>query len=299
MQRRDFFIGTSAMAFTPMLLSGCAEFESGYDEKHTPREATIRWPEGKPRTALVLGSGGPRGFAHVGVLKVLEQNNIEPSLVVGASAGAIVGALYAAKLPANRIEALALDLGLSNIVDPALFRPNRFIGRALQNLINQHVAADCIEDLPRRFSAVAAALDSKRLVAFSAGNVGAATRASAALPDYFLPTRIGNVDFEDGDTLSPVPIRIARQLGATRIVAVDVSAWKEDEPDFAREVWKKRDAERRAVIDEESKDADFLFRVRLPYLASVTRAYRENVIALAEQQTQASIERIRAVLSQT
>jgi NTE family protein len=297
MQRRNFFIGTSAIAIAPTLLSGCAEFSTGYDEKDTPREAVIRWPDGKPRTALVLGSGGPRGFAHVGVLKVLERNNIEPNLVVGASAGAIVGALYAAKLPASRIEALALDLGISNIVDPAIFRPNRFVGRALQDVINRYVSVECIEDLPRRFSAVAAALDSKRLVAFSAGNVGAAARASSALPEYFLPTRIGSAEYEDGDTLSPVPIRVARRLGATRIVAVDVSAWKEDEPDFAREVWKRRDAERRAVIDEESKDADFLFRVRLPYLASVSRAYRENVIALAEQQTQASIDRIRAILT--
>jgi NTE family protein len=296
-QRRNFFIGTSAIALAPALLSGCAEFGTGYDEKDTPRESQIRWPEGRRRTALVLGSGGPRGFAHVGVLKVLERNNIEPGLVVGASAGAIVGALYAAKLPATRIEALALDLGISNVVDPALFRPNRFIGRALQNLINQHVSVVCIEDLPRRFSAVAATLEGRRLASFSAGNVGAAVRASAALPDYFLPTQIGNAYYEDGDMLSPVPIRVARRLGATHIVAVDVSAWKEDEPDFARETWRKRDAERRAIIDEESKEADLLFRVRLPYLASVSRAYRENVIALAEQQTQASIDRIRSILS--
>jgi NTE family protein len=137
----------------------------------------------------------------------------------------------------------------------------------------------------------------RELAAFSAGNVGAAVRASAALPDYFLPANIGGIDYEDGDVLSPVPIRIARRLGATKIVAVDVSAWKEDEPSYAREAWVKRDAERRAIIDQEARDADFLFRVRLPYLAAISREYRENVIALAEKQTQAAIERIRTALT--
>jgi NTE family protein len=294
--RRSILIGIGSIAAAPALLSGCAEFGTGYSDRDTPREGQIRWPEGKLRTALVLGSGGPRGFAHVGVLKVLERNNIEPTLVVGASAGAIVGALYAAKLPASRIEALALDLGIRNVVDPALFRPNRFLGRSLQDLMNTYVNVDRIEDLPRRFSAVATKIDSRHLTAFAAGNVGASVRASAALPEFFLPTSIGGAEYEDGDLVSPVPIRMARRLGATRVVAVDVSAWKEDEPDYAREAWKTRDAERRAIIDEESKDADFLFRVRLPYLAGMSRSYRENVIALAEQQTQRAVERIRAVL---
>jgi NTE family protein len=298
LQRRTFLIaaGTSVVA-TSTLVSGCAEFGTGYDEKNTPRELPIQWPEGKPRTALVLGSGGPRGFAHVGVLKVLEANQIEPALIVGASAGAIVGALYAARVPATRIESLALNLGIRELVDPALFRPNRFIGRSLQNTINEQVRAGCITELPRRFVAVAAGVIKRELVAFSAGNVGAAVRASAALPEYFLPTNIGGVDYEDGDVLSPVPIRVARRFGATRVVAVDVSAWKEDEPSYAREEWIKRDAERRAIIDQEARDADFLFRVRLPYLAAISLEYRENVIALAERQTAEAIDRIRSVLT--
>jgi NTE family protein len=296
MQRRTLLIGSTA-ALATSALSGCAEFGTGYDEKDTPRESPIRWPEGKPRTALVLGSGGPRGFAHVGVLKVLEAHQIEPALIVGASAGAIVGALYAARIPATHIESLALNLGIRELVDPAIFRPNRFIGRSLQNTVNEQVRASCITELPRLFAAVAAGVIKRELAAFSAGNVGAAVRASAALPDYFLPANIGGIDYEDGDVLSPVPIRIARRLGATKIVAVDVSAWKEDEPSYAREAWVKRDAERRAIIDQEARDADFLFRVRLPYLAAISREYRENVIALAEKQTQAAIERIRTALT--
>jgi NTE family protein len=296
-KRRDALVAISTASFAPVFLSGCAEFGRGYDDKDIPREAPILWPEGKSRTALVLGSGGPRGFAHVGVLKALEANQIEPTLIVGASAGAIVGSLYAAKISATRIETLALNLGIREVVDPSLLRPNRFIGRSMQNTINDQVRVNRIEELPRCFAAVAACLSPRKLVAFTAGNIGAAVRASAALPEYFLPTMIGNLEYEDGDILSPVPIRMARQLGAARIIAVDVSAWKEDEPSYARDVWRKRDAERRAIIDDESKDADLLLRIRLPYLAGMSRDYRENVIALGESQTAASVERIRALIA--
>lgn len=278
------------------LLAGCAEFGTGYEESATPGTGPIAWPEDRPRTALVLGSGGPRGFAHIGVLKVLEAAGVEPSLVVGSSAGAIAGSLYAARMPVADIEQRALAMGFSDIADPALLRPNRLIGRALQNFINVAVGDRTIERLPRRFCAVAAPVGRKELVAFTHGNTGAAVRASAALPSMFLPTTIGNVEYEDGDMVSPVPIRIARQLGATRVVAVDVSAFLEDTPDRAPESWRQRDAERRAIIDAEAVDADYLFRVRLPYYAGASREYRENLIRLATAQTTDALGRIEMLL---
>lgn len=278
---------------------GCAEFGEGYVESAMPRFEPIKWRDDAPRTALVLGSGGPRGFAHIGVLKVLEASHIEPGLIVGSSAGAIAGALYAAKISTREIERRALDLGLTEIADPALFRPTRFIGRALQNFVNSQLGNRLIEALPRCFCAVAAPVGKKELVAFTRGDAGAAVRASAALPSMFLPATIGGVEYEDGDMVSPVPIRIARQLGATRVIAVDVSAFAEDTPDRAPESWRARDAERRAIIDTEAKDADLLFRVRLPYYAGASREYRENLIRLAEAQTMAMLPRIRLALAST
>lgn len=286
----------SLSALGVVTTAGCAEFGTGYPLTEVPRFVPVQWPERKPRTALVLGSGGPRGFAHIGVLKVLEEARIEPSLIVGSSAGAIAGALYAARIPATDIEQRALDLGLSDIADPALMRPNRLIGRALQNFVNTSVGDRVIESLPRRFCAVAAPLGRQELVAFTCGNTGAAVRASAALPSMFLPTYIGGVAYEDGDMVSPVPIRIARALGAARIVAVDVSAFIEDTPDRAPESWRKRDNERRVIIDEEAKEADLLLRIRLPYYAGASREYRENLIRLADAQTRAALPGIAALL---
>jgi NTE family protein len=297
MNRRNALLSIGALTATPFALSGCVEFASGYPESDTPRESPIAWPPGRARTALVLGSGGPRGFAHVGTLKAIESAGIEPTLIVGSSAGSIIGALYAAKISAIEIEKRALELGLTDIADPSITRPNRMIGRALQNIVNLIVDHRRMEDLPRRFCAVAVPLGESRAVAFTAGNVGAAVRASSALPSIFLPATIGNRKYEDGDTVSPVPIRIARALGATHVVAVDVSAWAEDTPPNAYEDWKKRDDERRAIIFSEAKEADFLLRIRLPYYAGASRAYRENVIALAEAQTLAALAQIRSAFA--
>lgn len=291
-------IGTlPALAASASLVSGCAEFDDGYPSSATPRVGPVAWPAGRERTALVLGSGGPRGFAHVGVLKVLEAAGIEPALVIGSSAGAIVGSLYAAKISTGEIERRALELGLTDIADPAFLRPNRLIGRAMQNFINAAVGNALIEFLPRRFCAVAAPVGKNELVAFTAGHTGAAVRASAALPSMFLPCTIGGVTYEDGDLVSPVPIRVARALGATRVVAVDVSAFLEDTPDRAPESWKSRDAERRAIIDEEARDADLLLRIRTQYYTGASRDYRESLIRSADAQTRAALPRVRALLT--
>ena len=277
-------------------VAGCAEFGDGYPAAETPRFAPIQWPENRPKTALVLGSGGPRGFAHIGVLKMLEAAGIEPALVVGSSAGSIAGALYAARISAAEIERRALDLGLREIADPALFNPTRLIGRALQNFINNAVGERTLEALPRRFCAVAALVGKNEVTAFTVGNTGAAVRASAALPSLFRPTYISGIAYEDCDRVSPVPIRMARSLGATRVVAVDVSAFLDDTPNHAPESWRTRDAERRAIIDGEAQDADLLLRIRLPYYAGASREYRETVIGLAETQSRGAIDRIASVL---
>ena len=296
MDRRAALSRIGALPALAMLASGCTEFDNGYPASAIPRVGPVAWPDGRERTALVLGSGGPRGFAHVGVLKVLEAAGIEPALIVGSSAGAIVGSLYAAKISTGEIERRALELGLTDIADPAFLRPNRLIGRAMQNFINAAVGNTLIEFLPRRFCAVAAPVGKNELVAFTSGHTGAAVRASAALPSMFLPCTIGGVTYEDGDLVSPVPIRVARALGATRVVAVDVSAFLEDTPDHAPKSWKARDAERRAIIDGEAKDADLLLRIRTQYYTGASRDYRETLIRLADAQTRAAMPKLVALL---
>ncbi|NLR75490.1 patatin-like phospholipase family protein [Leeia aquatica] len=181
-------------------------------------------PQTKPvKIALVLGGGAARGFAHVGVIKVLEANGIEPKIVVGTSAGSVVGSLYAAGYSGFDLQKLALSLDQDEVGDWTL--PDRgFIkGQALQDFINKNVKNQPIEKLKREFGAVATNLKTGQGVLFQRGNVGMAVRASSSVPGVFQPVNIAGVDYVDGGVVSPVPVKYARQMGADFIIAVDIS----------------------------------------------------------------------------
>lgn len=177
-----------------------------------------------PKIALVLGGGAVRGFAHVGVIKVLDAQGIHPDLVVGTSAGSVVGALYAAGYSGFELQKIAFKLEEDSVGDWML--PDRgFIrGEALQSYINQTVRNQPIEKLKIPFAAVATDLQSGEMMVFRRGNTGMAVRASSSVPGVFQPVAIGGHDYVDGGLVSPVPVNVARALGADVIIAVDISA---------------------------------------------------------------------------
>jgi len=173
---------------------------------------------------LVLGGGAAKGFAHVGVIKVLEANGIAPDIVVGTSAGSVVGALYAAGYSGFSLQKIAMQLEENSVGDLAL--PNRgFIkGELLQDFINKSVGNRPIERLGKSFAAVATDLASGEMVVFRRGNTGMAVRASSSVPGVFRPVPINGREYVDGGLVSPVPVRVARSLGADVVIAVDISS---------------------------------------------------------------------------
>lgn len=177
-----------------------------------------------PKVALVLGGGAVRGFAHVGVIKVLEAQGITPDLVVGTSAGSVVGALYAAGFSGFELQKISFRLEEDSVGDWII--PDRgFIkGEALQNFINKVVRNQPIEKLRKPFAAVATDLQSGEMVVFQRGNTGQAVRASSSVPGVFQPVSINGREYVDGGLVSPVPVRVARRLGADVVIAVDISA---------------------------------------------------------------------------
>ena len=178
----------------------------------------------EPVIALVLGGGGVKGFAHVGVIKVLESHGIKPSIVVGTSAGSFVGALYASGMNAYTLQSVALGMQEADIRDLTLSSQGFLIGDKLQQYVNTQVKNKAIHQFPIRFAAVATDLESGEKVAFNYGNAGQAVRASCSIPNVFLPTRIGKRQFVDGGLVSPVPVLTAREMGADVVIAVDISA---------------------------------------------------------------------------
>jgi NTE family protein len=174
-----------------------------------------------PRIGLALGGGAARGFAHVGVIMVLEQAGIQPEFVTGTSAGAVVGAIYAAGYRSADLQRIAGQLEEADVRDFALPDRGFLRGERLQALI---------EKLTIRFAAVATDLQSGEGVVFRRGDTGQAVRASSAVPGVFRPTIIGDRQMVDGGLTHPIPVRAARMLGAELVIAVDISS----QPQYAR-----------------------------------------------------------------
>lgn len=178
----------------------------------------------EPVVALVLGGGGAKGFAHVGVIKVLASHGIKPQLVVGTSAGSFVGGLYASGMSPFDLQQLALNLQESDVRDLTLSSKGFLIGQKLQDFVNAQVRQQAIQQFPIRFAAVATEAETGRKVVFTRGNAGQAVRASCSIPNVFLPAEIAGKTYVDGGLVSPIPVDTARDLGADIVIAVDISA---------------------------------------------------------------------------
>ena len=179
----------------------------------------------RPLVALALGGGGARGFAHVGVIKALEAAGVFPDIVTGSSSGAIVAALYAGGLSGAELERVAVDLDQSALLDFSLFGKGWVRGIALQDFINRAVGGKPIERLAKPFAVVATNADTRRMVVFNHGETGLAVRASSTVPEIFIPPVIDGVEYFDGGLTNPVPVRVARAMGADVVIAVDLTRW--------------------------------------------------------------------------
>ena len=182
----------------------------------------------KPIIGLALGAGAARGFAHVGVIKALEAQGIRPDIVVGSSAGSVIAALLASGATGNDLNRLALNLDEATIADWGLPFAGRFggliKGDALQNMVNREVQNKSIEQMRIPLGIVATELQSGKGVLFRSGNTGLAVRASCSVPGVFQPAVISGKEYIDGGLVAPVPVSYARQMGATLVIAVNISS---------------------------------------------------------------------------
>ena len=182
-------------------------------------------PPPKPaKIAVVLGAGSSKGFAHIGVLKILESNKVPIHLIVGTSVGSAVGSLYAYGYDAFQLQKMSFSIEKSDIVDLAI-PDNGFIkGEKLEEFINKSVNHTPMEKLKIPFYAVATDIQNGQEVVFGRGNTGQAVRASCSIPGVFRPVKIGDRMYVDGGTVSPVAVDVAKRYGADIIIAVDISA---------------------------------------------------------------------------
>ena len=259
-------------------LSGCALPQAqafNYVEADSPSPHTaISVFDPPPRLALVLGSGGPRGYAHIGALKVLEEAGIQPDLVVGSSVGSLIGAFWAYGYDAGQLDEIANSGGPLTVFDFSLFADRGWIrGQRLQDFVNERLQSASFERLQRRLIVAATRREDRAPVFFQSGSVAVAVRASSAVPGFISPVGIRGVEYVDADESLPVAVRAARQAGAQYVIAIDVSARPESTPSNAPGAWIERDRKRRARIDPEVASADFLIHPDMDYFAGPYRAY--------------------------
>ncbi len=194
-----------------------------------PPPSVLSVPVRKPPViGIALGGGAARGFAHIGVLKVLEANQIKPDLIVGTSAGSVIASVYATGISANELHRIAINLDEASITDWANPFSNKFggviKGDALQNHVNKLVKNKLIDQMEIPLGIVATDLKTGDAILFRRGDTGQAVRASSSVPGVFSPTRISNREYVDGGLSSPVPIRFTKQMGADIVIAVNISS---------------------------------------------------------------------------
>lgn len=251
--------------------------------------------------ALVLGGGTARGFAHIGVLKVLQQNGLMPDLLVGCSAGALVGALFASGIPAQQLEDLALRVRDNEIAD--LVNGNKrgmVAGEALQSFVNRQVKQARIEQFKMPFAALATNLTAGEAAVFTTGDAGLAVRASSSIPAIFIPARIQDQEFVDGGLISPLPIRTARDLGATTVVAVSLNAGAQPgNPAGLFELLMQSFEIMSASISRlELRDADVVIKPDLTRISFTDFTSRNLMITLGEQAARRALPAIKSKLRQ-
>jgi NTE family protein len=200
----------------------------GQPTKPEPPPAPVAMPAPpkpvKIKIGLALGGGAAKGFAHIGVIKMLEANGFQPEVVSGTSAGSVVGALYASGMDVFQLQKHAVALDEAGIRDVGLFGGGLVKGQKLQDYVNTMVGGIGLEKMRRPFAAVATTLQTGERIVFTRGNTGQAVRASCSIPGVFEPVKIGDYHYIDGGVVSPVPVDAARQLGAEFVIAVDISS---------------------------------------------------------------------------
>jgi NTE family protein len=289
----------ACVAMAALLLAGCAVPPTGTGAPVLPPPAeAARKPV---RIGLALGGGAARGFAHVGVIAVLEEAGLKPQLVVGTSAGSLVAALYASGKTSAQLQQTALNMEEVAITDWMLpiFGRGMFRGDALARYVNDLVANRTMENMAIPLGIVATDLNSGQAVLFQRGDTGTAVRASSAVPAVFVPVKINGREYVDGGLVSPVPVRFARQMGADIVVAVDISSPPENNPagDTLQILLQTFAIMGKSINQYELKDADVVVRPSLTGLKSADFSARQRAIDSGRAAMLAALPQLKAKLA--
>ncbi len=266
-------------------------------------EAPVAVPPPVPKVVkigLALGGGAARGFAHVGVIQVLEENGFKPSLVTGTSAGSLVAAFYASGKDGAALQQVAETMDEAAFTDWTLpiFSRGILRGDALAKYVRRQVRGRLIEDMPMPLGIVATDLKNGQGVLFRRGDTATAVRASSAVPAIFEPVKIANREYVDGGLVSPVPVRYAKQMGADLVIAVDISTPPEGSPsgDTFQILMQTFNIMGKSINNLELREADVVVRPALQGVGSSDFGARKRSIAAGRAAMQMRLPELKLAL---
>lgn len=312
-RHHSIFVRVSMLAILGLPISACSTLTS------TTSTASLA-PEIEPPTvALVLGGGGAKGFAHVGVIKALEEQGITPTLIVGTSVGSLVGSLYASGYTPSQLEQLALTTADSELTDFVLSNQGFVEGIKLKNFINNKVGGRAIESFPIRFAAVAAEKNTLTKAVFTTGDAGLAVQASCSIPNIFIAPRIPETvgkKYIDGGVVSLIPVDSARDLGADIVIAVDVTTPSSNSSTssmnnmptlnsisslwgfFENSIATQPTTNRTSAMRQERDRADIVITPDVGHISSIDTKQRRALITAGTQATTPQIAAIKQLIKQ-
>jgi len=293
-----------------LVLSGCASVTPVAVNTEAPQTPVIGQPplvvEAPPlrrsvHLGLALGGGAARGFAHVGVIQVLEEAGLKPSHVAGTSAGSLVAALYASGKSVSELRKAAETMEEAEITDWMMPLLNRgaLRGEALAKYVNTQVGGRNLEQMKIPLGIVATDLRSGEAITFRRGNTGSAVRASSAVPAVFQPVRIGDREYVDGGLVAPVPVRQTREMGANFVIAVDISSDPEGNPagDTFQILLQTFSIMGKSINTLALKDADMVIRPALSGVKSADFSARRRSIEAGRVAMLAQLPRLKERLA--
>jgi NTE family protein len=258
--------------------------------------ATVTKPA---QIAVVLGAGASKGFAHIGVLKVLESHKVPVHMVVGTSAGSFVGSLYAYGYTPYELQAIALAIQKDDVAD-YIMPDNGFVkGERLENFINTKVKYTPIDKLKIPFYAVATNIQTGEEMVFGRGNTGKSVRASCSVPGIFNPVFISDKYYVDGGLVSPLAIDVARRFGADVVIAVDISSSVESAPPKGtiETMMQAIDIMYSKIAALQIKNADVVIKPKVGYIGSSDFGKRHEAIMEGEKATAEAMPVINEIIS--
>ena len=288
-----------------VLLSGCATavrpIEATKPVAANPINAGTNVEKRPPRIGLALGGGAARGFAHVGVIQVLEQHGIRPDLVVGTSAGSLVAALYASGKNGRELEQAALAMEEASLTDWTLPFGNRGMlrGAAVARYVSAQTQGKLIENMAIPLGIVATDLANGAGILFQRGDTGVAVRASSSVPGVFQPVDIGGKEYVDGGLVAPVPVAYTQQMGAELVIAVDISSPPEANAanDLLKVMLQTFAIMGQTINRHELKQAHVLVRPELGGVGSAAFSERQRSMAAGRAAMLAAMPKLKAQMA--